>query len=245
MIDFSDLPLSPNESRAARNYLGLSQAPAADQSELAAHKIKRFETGNYVPDSEFLAKLREFYEGQDYSFQDADSPGAKAKARGDVFPSGVLGKTDSSTDVKPMRPEEGKVQFMRIHPSLESDQVDRIFEALDANELALGELTELPIETGFLSTNPTIETQARTVAVLRRMAENGVLYARLIGRVPVPAPDTETGEPATVENAKTVGDLAYLSLADVQLAVVDGDKDAQTRRKGRVKPSEVLQALVS
>jgi len=50
MIDFSELALSPNESRAARNFLGLSQAQAAEQSNLPAHKLKRFETGNYVPE---------------------------------------------------------------------------------------------------------------------------------------------------------------------------------------------------
>lgn len=95
MIDFRDLALSPNASRAARNFLGLSQAQAAVKSNLPAHKLKRFETGNYVPDSQFLEDLREFFEEEGYNFHDEDAPGAKAKARGDVFPAGVVGDRKS------------------------------------------------------------------------------------------------------------------------------------------------------
>jgi DNA-binding XRE family transcriptional regulator len=97
MIDFSELALSPNESRAARNFLGLSQAQAATKSNLPAHKIKRFETGNYVPDTQFLQDLRTFFEEQGFDFNDVDSPGAKAKARGDVFQAGVVGESGSGT----------------------------------------------------------------------------------------------------------------------------------------------------
>jgi len=132
MIDFSELALSPNESRAARNFLGLSQTQAAEKSNLPAHKIKRFESGNYVPDAQFLEDLREFYEGEGYNFHDEDAPGAKAKARGDVFPAGVVSGTDGSTDEtdgspsenhgKLPRPQTVKLQYMRITPSLEGDQ---------------------------------------------------------------------------------------------------------------------------
>lgn len=49
---------------------------------------------------------------------------------------------------------------------------------------------------------------------------------------------------ASNSTAKTVGDLLCLAMTDLQRAVIDGDKEAQTRRKGRVVPSEVMQALV-
>lgn len=125
MIDFSELALSPNESRAARNYLGLSQAQAATKSNLPAHKLKRFESGNYVPDSEFIQELRDFFEGQGYNFHDEDAPGAKAKARGDVFPAGVVGKTASSTGEtdgftsenqgKPRKPKADSTRQCAVH----------------------------------------------------------------------------------------------------------------------------------
>ncbi len=262
MIDFSELALSPNESRAARNFLGFSQTQAAEKSNLPAHKIKRFESGNYVPDSQFLDDLREFYEGEGYNFHDEDAPGAKAKARGDVFPAGVVGKTDDDTDEtdgspsenqgKLLRPQSVQLQFMRIAPSLTSAQVDRVFDCIEDNEEAFQAGMALPIRNGFLSNGPSASTQAQAIALLRRLAENGLLYARLMGRdlVAVPADSGEVASRDFLEDwslkakVATVGDLLALAMADLQRAVVDGDTEAQARRKGRAEPVEVLQALV-
>jgi DNA-binding XRE family transcriptional regulator len=269
MIDFSELALSPNESRAARNYLGLSQAQAATKSNLPAHKIKRFESGNYVPDTQFLKDLREFFEGQDYSFQDEDTPGAKAKARGDVFPAGVIGGSGSDTgetsgfpSVEPgklPRPEKANLQFMRISPSMENDQIDRVFECIEENETAISDASEKPITTGFLAEGPSSQSQAQAIALLRRLAENGLLYARLMGRDLLPVVDPSEAPPkVTVQPRRglfsttspvtgsweTIGDLLKVAMSEVQLAVIEDDKEAQARRKSRIEPSEVLQALV-
>lgn len=269
MIDFSELALSPNVSRAARNFLGLSQAQVADKSNLPAHKLKRFETGNYVPDSQFVQELRDFFEGQGYNFHDEDAPGAKAKARGDVFQSGVVGETASSTgetggfpSVEPgklTRPQKANLQFMRIAPNLENDQIDRVFDCIETNESAIFDGSEKPITTGFLADGPSTQSQAQAIALLRRLAENGLLYARLMGRdlLPVVEQDPATQKPKTrpglglfgpgsplTGNWKTIGELLQVAMSDVQMYVIDGDKDAQARRKGRAEPSEVLQALV-
>ncbi len=247
MIDFSDLALSPNESRAARNYLGLSQAQTAEQSDLPAHKLKRFETGNYVPDNEFLKALRDFYETQGYNFHDEDAPGAKAKARGDVFPAGVLGKTDelqrgtgSSPMSKPARPQSANLQFMRISPDLENDQIDRILDTIEENEGVLSDLADRAVSRPFLSDLPGTLSQAQAVSALRRLAENGLLHAALLGREVV-SPGTET---ASASSANTIGDLMQAAFGDMLRAVVDGNKEAAARRKGREEPTEVLQALV-
>lgn len=249
MIDFSELALSPNESRAARNFLGQSQSQTAKQSNLPAHKLKRFETGNYVPDSQFLEDLREFFEGQGYNFHDEDSPGAKAKAKGDVFPAGVIEETDGSPvktsgslSGKPgklARPQSANLQFMRIAPSLESDEIDRVFDCIEANEDAINDAADQKVTCAFLSEYPDSTTQAKAVAMLRRLAENGVLYARLMGRNPLPVDQDEASS-----TVKTIGDLLCRSMGDLQLAVIGDDKEAQARRKGRAEPSEVLQALV-
>jgi hypothetical protein len=251
-IDFTESPIAPEESRGARNFLGLSQAQAAEQSNLPAHKLKRFETGNYVPDSQFLTDLREFYEAQGYNFHDEDAPGAKAKARGDVFQSGVVGepgsstgKTDDSpsgTPGKLQRPQTANLQFMRITPNLDSDQVDRVFDCIEGNEETILTNATQAVDTGFLSDMPSTASQATAIALLRRLAENGLLYARLMGRELLP---TSGGAgSAKANSAKTVGDLLALAMSDLQLAVIDGDKEAQARRKGRAEPTEVLQALV-
>lgn len=258
-VDFSTWALTPNESRAARNYLGLSQAQAAEKSDLPAHKLKRFETGSYIPDGQFLDDLREFYEGEGYNFHDEDAPGAKAKARGDVFPAGVVGETEE-TDGSPLenqgklrRPQVAQLQFMRIAPSLESGQVDRIFDCIEDNEDAIRIGMTLPIRNGFLSGSPSAATQAQAISLLRRLAENGLLYAQLMGRELVALPSTESqaqpgsvllGLGAETPQAATVGDLLALAMADLQRAVVGGDTEALARRKGRAEPVEVLQALV-
>lgn len=252
MIDFSELALSPNESRAARNYLGMSQAQAAAKSNLPGHKLKRFESGNFVPDNEFLRALRDFFEGEGYNFHDEDAPGAKAKARGDIFQAGVVGdtngatgETDGSTSGKPgklPRSQTANLQFMRITPSLENAQVDRVFGCIEDNEAAvLGDAGQ-PISTGFLSDTPSPASQATAVALLRRLAENGLLYARLMGRELLPV--VKGDEASKASSAETVGELLSLAMSDLQLAVIDGDKKAQERRKDRVEPVEVLQALV-
>lgn len=252
MIDYSELALSPNESRAARNYLGLSQAQAATKSSLPGHKLKRFETGTYVPDSQFLQDLREFFEGEGYNFHDEDAPGAKARAQGDVFQAGVVGGTTGSTSEpdgspygkpgKLARPQSANLQFMRITPTLESDQVDRVFDCIEDNETAIGDIGTQLVNSGFLSDGPSTGSQAAAVAILRRLAENGLLFARLMGRELLPSAKTDSA--AKASSAKTVGELVRLAMSDLQRAVLDGDKDAMARRKVRAAPTEVLQALV-
>lgn len=266
MIDFSEFPLTPNDSRAARNFLGLSQTQAATKCSLPAHKIKRFETGSYVPDTPFVQALREFFEAEGYNFNDEKTPGAKARAMGDVFQAGVLGELAGSPEEtagfpavelgKLPRPQKANLQFMRISPVLEGDQIDRIFSCIEDNETALVDVAEKPIVTGFLDSSPSAQSQALAVSMLRRLAENGLLYARLMGRdlLPAGAPSNEVEAPRriglfsvstpTAGNWKTVGELMQAAMTDVQLAFVDGDKLAQARRKARTEPTEVIQALV-
>ena len=252
-IDFSNYPLSPNQSRAARNYLGLSQAQAAEQSNLPGHKLKRFETGNYVPDTQFLQDLRDFFEQNGYSFHDEETPGAKAKSRGDVFPAGVVGKTAGSHEEtdgspsenqgKPQRPVASQLHHIRIDPTLDNDQIDAIFDCIEDNEKAITSLLDRKLSRGILFYDALDEkSQALQVAAQRRLAENGLLFALLLGRAPVAVPE---GSPIKLaKDAKTHGELLQASMADVQRAVVHGDKDAHARRKDRTEPTEVMQALI-
>jgi hypothetical protein len=157
------------------------------------------------------------------------------------------------------RPQKANLQFMRITPNLENDQIDRVFDCIEDNESAIHEGSEKPITTGFLAEGPTAQSQAQAVALLRRLAENGLLYARLMGRDLLPVVDQgedsikvtqqprrglfNTPSPVTGSWA-TIGDLMQAAMNDMQLAMIDGDKEALARRKGRAEPTEVLQALV-
>lgn len=246
MIDFSDLALAPEQSRAARNYLGYSQAQAATKAGLPVHKLKRFESGNYVPDSAFLDELRAFYEGEGFDFNDAESPGAKAKARGDVVPAGIVGKTASSigkadgeTEEKPARTLSKQLQLMRITPDLKGDQIDRILERIDENEAAVEAALDDQVSRGFLSEAPDAATQAKAITAIRRLAENGLLHARLLGRDPLAMDEREPGD----GKHRVIGDLLASAFGDFDSAVVHGDKKAQARLKERREPQEVLEAI--
>jgi len=142
MIDFSELPLTPDQARAARNYIGKTQAQAADASGLPAYKIKRFELGNTIPDTDFLTALRAFYEKQGYEFPDTVKPGTKAKAKGVVFPAGVVapGGDDGEDDgdaakVAPVRKvAKSTVQHIRIASNLSDDEIGAILDHIEENE---------------------------------------------------------------------------------------------------------------
>lgn len=147
---------------------------------------------------------------------------------------------------------------MRIHPDLGGDQIDRILERIEDNEATAKALSTRPVTTGFLSDSPGILSQAQAVGALRQLAENGLLHAKLLGRDVLPAlASTQTSATSeasdnfllTLAQSKTganetIGSLLRYALGDVVLAVIDDDKDAQARLKGRTEPTEVLQALV-
>lgn len=131
---------------------------------------------------------------------------------------------------------------MRIAQTLTNDQIDQILEAVDDNISAIKAESGVEVKKSFLSDYPDGTSQAHAVALLRRLAENGLLHARLLGHDFMPAPHENTALTGT--NAQTVGELMDLAMADMHRAVIDGDNDAVARRKGRVKPDGVLQALV-
>lgn len=181
MFDFSSLPLTPDAARAARNYLGLSQAKAADESGLPSHKIKRFEAGNYIPDEAFLTDLRAFFEGRGYQFQDTLKPGAKAKGNGQVFPSGVIGETVENQGVpRVSSPQRASFHHMRIAITDEAT-MGRILDLIDENEERAQALLQQPIETGLFG-GMTDACQGQHGEAQALLAENGRLFGMLFGR---------------------------------------------------------------
>lgn len=243
MIDFSGLPLSPEQSRAARNYLGKSQAQTADESKLPIHKIKRFESGSYVPDTKFLRDLRQFYEGNGFEFTDDPAPTRKAKARGEVFSGGVVDGDDGTGGTSPAmrRPVSSTVYHMRISPDLETKQVDRIFDQIEGNEERLASISSQTVEEGFLA-DYSDRSQALHASAVRSLAEIGALFLKLIGRsLPETSPEIADGS----QKPKTQGELLgrYL-VGDLDRATA-GDPQALARRKDRTQPKSVLEALFS
>lgn len=235
MIDFTNLPLTPDSARAARNYCGLNQLQAAEESQLPAHKIKRFEAGNYIPDVQFLDDLRTFYEGKGYEFPDQIKPGANAKASGQVFPEGVVSTDD---DMPIGRPQKHYVQHVRIDPTLSDDEVGNIFDHIERNEDRVSHLLNKKVEHGFFGLADTAE--ANHAQAIRLLAENGTLFGKLLGRPLVDAPSDEL-----VKGTKKPQTHAEL-LAHTQMhmhGAIQGNKEAIAKHKAEKTPQTLTEAV--
>ena len=241
MIDFSELPLTPDQARAARNYIGKTQAQAADASGLPAYKIKRFELGNTIPDTDFLNALRSFYEGQGYEFPGAIKPGAQAKAKGVVFPAGVVapGGDDGDEVAPPARKvTKSTIQHIRIASNLSDDEIGAILEHIEENEEQVEEMLQMKVEGGFLG-GLSDKSEAHHAKALRLLAENGTLWAKLVGRDLVSAPAADGKGDAAI---KVHGDLMAKTQAHVHSAVA-GDKSAVAVKRKAHKPANLLDAI--
>jgi len=236
VFDFQTLPLAPELSRAARNYLGFSQSKAADESGLPAHKIKRFEAGNYMPDVEFLQALRDFYEQHGYRFE---QPAAKAKGSGAVFPAGVVGDDDGGEgQPAASRPQKTAIHHMRI-AIRDEDEMVRVMDLIEANEERLSTLLAQPVRSGVMD-EFSDKSELAHIEATKLLAENGAMWSRLFGREVGGAPDDKvlTG----LQKPKTHADLLHRSQASAHRAV-KGDKAALALRKQPPALGSLSQAL--
>ncbi len=240
MIDFTSLPLTPDNARAARNYLGLSQAKAAEESALPAHKIKRFEAGNYIPDEPFLRDLRTFFEQRGYEFQGTPKPGERARASGVVFPAAVVGGAAADHDLsQPTRPHRSAFHHMRIAVT-DEDSMGRILDLIDLNEERVQELLQQPLETGLFG-GLTEDCEARQAEAVSLLAENGRMFGLLFGREVggPPNPDVLEGKAKPATHA----DLMHRRQADATLFALQGSQEAKARVKARKPPESVSGAI--
>lgn len=162
-----NLPVTAEQSRAARFQLGLTQANVIEQSELAGHKLKNFETGRFVPDMAFLQSLREFYQSCGIEFNEADAKQTSAVAQKPTHGIGIVVPMQTSRFV--------------VDPALPQEQVDSILERMDNNDVRIAELMNLALESGLLSAYSG-KTEADTQALYGLMAENYLLFRVLQGR---------------------------------------------------------------
>jgi len=239
MFDFAKLPISPDNARAARNYLGFSQSRAAEESGLQSHKIKRFEAGNYIPDEAFLHDLRAFFEGRGYEFQDTQKPGAKAKQTGQVFPAGVVGETAENQGA-PRVPGPQRTSFHHMRIAITDDrEMGELLDMIEVNEERVNELLGKPVKTDFFGglTDDTCAGHAQAVSLL---AENGAMFARLFGR-------ELGGKPADAvldgsQKPSTRAELLHRAHAEMHRAAA-GDRIAKGRKKAETAPTSILEAI--
>lgn len=158
------LPITAEQSRAARFQLGLTQANVIEESDLPGHKLKQFETGRFVPDMPFLEKLKAFYEGKGVELTPAQAATSEPQA-----------KPGASMVAS------AHAMYFRINPSIEQDQLDSILGRMDANDERIAAILPLAITAGFLSKFDA-DTDAKQRELFGAMAENYLLFRILQGR---------------------------------------------------------------
>jgi hypothetical protein len=238
-LNYVGLALEPRESKAARNYLGMSQLVTARESKLPADKLKRFEAESYIPPELFLSNLRKFYEGRGYDFGNTEQPGAKAKEAGRVFPAGVVGDADGAAQER--KPIKTPIHHMRIAVTDETE-MGLMLDLIELNEEHAAELLRKPVELSVFTLFAGIseETRAGHAQALMLLAENGAMFARLFGRDLGGKPD-----PAILDGTKkpeTLGELLHRAQSDMHRALA-GDRDAQARKKASERARSVLEAI--
>lgn len=165
----SNLPITAEQSRAARFQLGLTQANVIEESSLPGHKLKNFETGRFVPDMPFLESLRDYYAGKGIDFTETVAAPAPAAAQ-------EAANTPGSAMVKPV----SRMCFY-VSDQLAPEVVDNILQRMDSNDERIAAILHSPVKAGFLS-DYTEETEAKQRELFGAMAENYLSFRLLQGR---------------------------------------------------------------
>lgn len=166
-------PITAAQSRAARQYLALSQAEAVKQSKLPGHKLKQFESGRFVPDLPFLQKLAEFYEGQGVDLAEVDvtdPPAAPAPAPEPAVKPGS----------EKVRPTPMHRPHFYISDSVTPKLLDACLERMYDNDERVNEILGKDLRAGLLSAfhEQTVNEQNEVFGAL---AENYLIFRLLQG----------------------------------------------------------------
>lgn len=183
--------LTPDQSRAARRELALSQKDAIAQTGIQAYKLKQFEAGSFRPDLATLKKLRDFYEGQGVNFDELDAyiGGKSAEAQDDgdaavVHPKVTPGYT--------MTPRPG----FFISNDLPSAVVDKLMSEMEVSDDRIAEIIKGETKKGIFS-DLSEETEGQIQELFGHLAMNHLRFRCLQGRNIIEA---------TRNEGKTVGD---------------------------------------
>lgn len=180
------LPLTGEQSRIARQRLGLSQAEVIKQSELPAHKLKHFETGRMVPDMSFLQQLGDFY----------TALGIDLAA---CFPAGVPAPEPTpAADLKPGASMIRTVQrpCFYVSETVSTDLLDQCLERMHQNDERIAALLKVSLKGALLGGHHD-DTIAEHQELFGAMAENYLIFRLLQGNPIVQPADGSTTSPAT------------------------------------------------
>lgn len=169
------LPITADQSKAARYQLGLTQAAVIKESDLPGYKLKQFETGRFVPDIRFLEALRDYYTGKGIDLTTQENQQTKGPG---------------SSMIRPVT----RMCFY-VSDDVSEDVVNETLERMDANDERIATILQAPVKGGLFSQFDE-ETEAKQRELFGAMAENYLLFRILQGRNIV-TPPREGVAPAT------------------------------------------------
>ncbi|MBT0962055.1 hypothetical protein [Denitromonas iodatirespirans] len=197
------LPITAEQSRAARFQLGLTQAELIANSELPGWKLKQFETGRFVPDIPFLESLRDYF--QEKGIQFGDQPTARLKTA-----------TNSNHAESQLIGQQPRMGFF-VTDEVPADVVQSLLERMTANDERIGELMDGRVESGWFSEFDE-DTEAKVRQLAAALAENYILFCSLQGRNPLIRP---------AKGHKTLADvIASVYVESPAFALINGPHDA-------------------
>lgn len=194
------LPVTAEQSRAARFQLGLTQANVIEESSLPGHKLKNFETGRFVPDMPFLENLRDYYASKGIDFNETAAAAAPTPAQEVVSPPG-------GAIVRPIHR-----QAFYVSDALSPEIVNQVLERMDQNDERIAGLLLSPAKSGLL-TEYSDETEAAVRELFGALAENHLAFRLLQGRNIVTPPKKD-------KEAVTIADIVGKFFASSPLASV-------------------------
>lgn len=175
------LPITAEQSRAARFQLGLTQANVIESSDLPGYKLKQFETGRFVPDIPFLEALRDFCASKGVQI-DSPSPTKDKAARPPQH--AVVARLAHGT-------MQSASMCLYISPNLAPQQMAQVFERMEANDDRISELLAAPVHQGLFG-GLSDESEQAVRELFGAMAENYLLFRVLQGRNIVKEPSGKT-----------------------------------------------------
>lgn len=177
--------LTPDQSRAARRELAMSQKELIAETGVQAYKLKQFEAGNFRPDGATLKKLRDYFESKGVNFDEIDAhltSGAVATPTGDQ-----TGKTGYTNAPRP---------GFFISSDLPEAVIEQLLAEMEASDDRIAELVKTSVKSGLMG-GMTDETERDIRELFGHLAANHLRFRCLQGRNII-AP--------TRDEAKTVGD---------------------------------------
>lgn len=216
----STLPVTAEQSRAARFHLGLTQADVIEESGLPGHKLKNFETGRFVPDIPFLDGLRDYYTGKGI---DLDQPESGASEESGQRKAGKKPASPGSSIVRPVH----RMSFC-VSDDLSEEAIEQVLERMGQNDERIAGFLKEPAKAGLLS-EYSEETEATLRELFGALAENYLAFRFLQGRNIILPPKKKDKE------AVTIADIVGKFFAASPLAAVTAPEKAG---KGRQESGE-------